>query len=114
MRAWVRGGGAFVGVGEPSSAPRFQTGRFFQLADVIGVDEERYQTLSVDKYFPPVGAGPLHHRRCAGRPGGPARLRNDRLPHPAERLRRRPVHQAVGRHRFQANPCSTRIRSMKT
>ena len=54
VRAWVRGGGAFVGVGEPSSAPRFQTGRFFQLADVIGVDEERYQTLSVDKYFPPV------------------------------------------------------------
>ena len=54
VRACVRGGGAFVGVGEPSSAPRFQTGRFFQLADVIGVDEERYQTLSVDKYFPPV------------------------------------------------------------
>ena len=54
VRAWVRGGGAFVGVGEPSSAPRFQAGRFFQLADVIGVDEERYQTLSVDKYFPPV------------------------------------------------------------
>ncbi len=54
VRAWVRGGGAFVGVGEPSSALRFQTGRFFQLADVIGVDEERYQTLSVDKYFPPV------------------------------------------------------------
>ena len=54
VRAWVRGGGAFVGVGAPSSAPRFQTGRFFQLADVIGVDEERYQTLSVDKYFPPV------------------------------------------------------------
>ena len=54
LRAWVRGGGAFVGVGEPSSLARFQAGRFFQLADVIGVDEERYQTLSVDKYFPPV------------------------------------------------------------
>ena len=54
LRAWVRGGGAFVGVGEPSSLARFQAGRFFQLADVLGVDEERYQTLSVDKYFPAV------------------------------------------------------------
>ena len=54
LRAWVRGGGAFVGVGEPSSLARFQAGRFFQLADVLGVDEERHQTLSVDKYFPAV------------------------------------------------------------
>ena len=54
LRAWVRGGGAFVGVGEPSSLARFQAGHFFQLADVLGVDEERYQTLSVDKYFPAV------------------------------------------------------------
>ena len=54
LRAWVRDGGALVGVGEPSSLPRFQAGRFFQLADVLGVDEERFQTLSVDKYFPPV------------------------------------------------------------
>lgn len=52
LRAWVRGGGALVGVGEPSS--QWHQGRFFQLADVFGVDEERYQTLSVDKYFPPV------------------------------------------------------------
>lgn len=52
LRTWVRGGGAFVGVGEPSACP--WQGRFFQLADVLGVDEERYQTLSVDKYFPPV------------------------------------------------------------
>ena len=52
LRAWVRGGGALVGVGEPSS--QWWQGRFFQLADVLGVDQERYQTLSVDKYFPPV------------------------------------------------------------
>ena len=56
LRAWVRGGGALVGVGEPSSLARFSPGRFFQLADVFGVDEERFQTLSVDKYFPPVTA----------------------------------------------------------
>lgn len=54
LRAWVRGGGALVGVGEPSSLSRFSPGRFFQLADVFGVDQERYQTLSIDKYFPPV------------------------------------------------------------
>lgn len=54
LRAWVREGGALVGVGQPSALTGFQPGRFFQLADVLGVDEERFQTLSVDKYFPPV------------------------------------------------------------
>lgn len=54
LRAWVRTGGALLGVGEPSSLARSASGRFFQLADVLGVDEERFQTLSVDKYFPPV------------------------------------------------------------
>ncbi|KAA8819670.1 1,3-beta-galactosyl-N-acetylhexosamine phosphorylase [Bifidobacterium rousetti] len=53
IRAWVRSGGAFVGVGEPT-AVNGRGDRFFQLADVLGVDEERFQTLSVDKYFPPV------------------------------------------------------------
>lgn len=52
LRAWTRAGGALVGVGEPSS--QWFQGRFFQLADVFGVDEERFQTLSIDKYFPPV------------------------------------------------------------
>lgn len=52
LRSWVRAGGAFVGVGEPSSHTR--NGRFFQLADILGVEEERFQTLSVDKYFPPT------------------------------------------------------------
>ncbi|MCH4843336.1 1,3-beta-galactosyl-N-acetylhexosamine phosphorylase [Bifidobacterium pseudolongum] len=50
IRQWVRGGGAFVGVGQPSSTD--WQGRFFQLADVLGVDQERFQTLSVDKYWP--------------------------------------------------------------
>ena len=54
LRAWTRSGGALVGVGEPSAA-WFQ-GRFFQLSDIFGVDEERFQTLSVDKYFPPVAS----------------------------------------------------------
>lgn len=50
IRSWVRLGGGFLGLGEPT-ATSWQ-GRFFQLADVFGIDEERYQTLSVDKYFP--------------------------------------------------------------
>ena len=52
IRRWVRGGGAFVGVGQPTSSD--WQGRFFQLADVLGVDQERFQTLSVDKYWPAV------------------------------------------------------------
>lgn len=52
IRSWVRSGGAFVGVGQPASSER--PGRFFQLADILGVDQERFHTLSVDKYFPPV------------------------------------------------------------
>ena len=55
LRAWVRAGGAFVGVGQPSSTD--WQGRFFQLADVLGVDQERFQTLSVDKYWPQVSDG---------------------------------------------------------
>ena len=52
IRSWVRSGGAFVGVGQPASSER--PGRFFQLADILGVDQECFHTLSVDKYFPPV------------------------------------------------------------
>lgn len=52
IRAWVRAGGGLVGVGQPTATP--WQGRFFQLADVFGVDQERFQTLSVDKYFPAV------------------------------------------------------------
>ncbi|MDE5640138.1 MAG: 1,3-beta-galactosyl-N-acetylhexosamine phosphorylase, partial [Bifidobacterium castoris] len=52
IRRWVHGGGAFVGVGPPTSSD--WQGRFFQLADVLGVDQERFQTLSVDKYWPEV------------------------------------------------------------
>ena len=81
LRAWVRGGGGLVGVGEPSSLARFSPGRFFQLADVFGVDEERFQTLSVDKYFPavtprhfitedvPVDGAALEAAMAAGRAG---------------------------------------------
>lgn len=49
IREWVCGGGGFVGIGEPSAV--HHGGRFFQLADVLGVDKELGFTLSTDKYF---------------------------------------------------------------
>lgn len=39
-----------MGVGQPTALAR--QGRFFQLADVLGVDEEIYRSLNVDKYWP--------------------------------------------------------------
>ena len=49
VRAWVYRGGGFLGVGEPSAYHK--GGRYFQLADVLGVDKELGFTLSTDKYF---------------------------------------------------------------
>ena len=41
-------GGGFIGVGEPTACAK--NGRFFQLADVLGVDEEKSLSLNTDKY----------------------------------------------------------------
>ncbi|MDC7290305.1 1,3-beta-galactosyl-N-acetylhexosamine phosphorylase [Blautia schinkii] len=49
IRRWIYNGGGFLGVGEPSAY--HAGGRFFQLADVLGVDKELGFTLSTDKYF---------------------------------------------------------------
>lgn len=49
VRGWVYNGGGFVGVGEPGAV--HYGGRFFQLADVLGVDKELGYSLSTDKYF---------------------------------------------------------------
>lgn len=49
VRKWVYEGGGFLGVGEPAAFHK--GGRFFQLADVLGVDKELGFTLSTDKYF---------------------------------------------------------------
>ena len=48
VRAFVYRGGGFIGVGEPTAYEK--NGRYFQLADVLGVEEERGFTLSEDKY----------------------------------------------------------------
>ncbi|MEG1459006.1 MAG: 1,3-beta-galactosyl-N-acetylhexosamine phosphorylase [Acetivibrio sp.] len=49
LRKWVYNGGGFVGVGDPSAY--LKGGRFFQLADILGVDKELGYSLSSDKYF---------------------------------------------------------------
>lgn len=48
IREFVYSGGGFIGVGEPTAVSA--NGRYFQLADVLGVDEEVGYTLSEDKY----------------------------------------------------------------
>ena len=48
IRRFVYNGGGIIGVSEPA-AHQYQ-GRFFQLADVFGVEEERGFTLGYDKY----------------------------------------------------------------
>ena len=48
LRAWVREGHGFLGVGEPTAYAK--EGRYFRLADVLGVDKELGFTLGEDKY----------------------------------------------------------------
>lgn len=55
LRRWVYEGGGLVGIGEPTAAHK--NGRFFQLADVFGVDKELGFTLSTDKYFTEAQSG---------------------------------------------------------
>lgn len=50
LRRWVKDGHGFIGVGEPTAHACENDGRFFRLADVLGVDKERGFTLSDDKY----------------------------------------------------------------
>lgn len=52
VREWIYNGGGFVGIGEPSAYEK--GGRFFQLADALGVDKELGFTLHTDKYFKDV------------------------------------------------------------
>lgn len=48
IKGFVHKGGGFIGVGEPTAHQA--QGRFFQLANVLGVEEERGFTLGYDKY----------------------------------------------------------------
>ncbi|GAA0419507.1 1,3-beta-galactosyl-N-acetylhexosamine phosphorylase [Virgibacillus salarius] len=49
IREWVYHGGGFIGIGEPTAYHR--EGRYFQLADVLGVEKELGFSLSTNKYF---------------------------------------------------------------
>jgi len=49
VRKWIYEGGGFIGIGEPAAV--HHGGRYFQLADVLGVDKELGFSLSTDKYF---------------------------------------------------------------
>lgn len=49
IRKWVYEGGGFIGIGDPTAV--HHGGRYFQLADILGVDKELGYTLSTDKYF---------------------------------------------------------------
>lgn len=48
VREFVYNGGGFIGVGEPA-AYQWQ-GKFFQLDDILGVEEEHGFNLNTDKY----------------------------------------------------------------
>lgn len=48
IREFVYNGKGFIGVGEPAAYNK--GGRFFQIADILGVDKELGFTLSTDKY----------------------------------------------------------------
>ena len=48
VRAYVYAGGGLIGIGEPTAV--LANGRFFQLADVLGVDEEKSLSMSRYKY----------------------------------------------------------------
>lgn len=48
LKAFVHKGGGFIGIGEPSAYQH--SGRYFQLASVLGVEKETGFTLGYDKY----------------------------------------------------------------
>ncbi|PTY06660.1 1,3-beta-galactosyl-N-acetylhexosamine phosphorylase [Opitutaceae bacterium EW11] len=48
LTAWVAKGGGLVGVAEPSAVP--QTGEFFRLGPVLGVDRDRGERLALSRY----------------------------------------------------------------
>lgn len=52
IRRFVREGGGLIGIGEPSAYPK--NGRYFQLADLLGVEREMGFSLSENKPWHPV------------------------------------------------------------
>jgi len=52
IREFVHNGGGFIGIGEPSA--KLYEGRYFQLAEILGVDRELGFTLSYTQYDEPI------------------------------------------------------------
>ena len=48
VREYIANGGGFIGINEPSAL--LKGGRFFQLADALGVDEEKGYSIFVNRY----------------------------------------------------------------
>lgn len=48
IKTFVANGGGFVGIGEPTSID--YQGKYFQLSDVLGVEEERGRTIMFNRY----------------------------------------------------------------
>ena len=65
VREFVYNGGGFIGVGEPA-AHQWQ-GKFFQLDDVLGVEEEHGFNLNTDKYNWEEHKRPFYPAGCRGR-----------------------------------------------
>ncbi|MDO5672564.1 MAG: 1,3-beta-galactosyl-N-acetylhexosamine phosphorylase [Actinomycetaceae bacterium] len=88
LRAWVAGGGGFIGVGEPSAHKVHKPGastHFFQMADVLGVDKELGQGLSSRR--PQTALG--NHYVLDGSekaPGGKTRLELDQTAEDAKNV----------------------------
>jgi len=48
LTQWVRGGGGFIGIGEPSADP--EPGQLFKLSHLMGLDRDRGERLANGKY----------------------------------------------------------------
>ncbi len=56
LTRWVQRGGGFIGIAEPSAAPR--AGQLFALSHVLGLDRDRGERLANGKYKFDVSKGP--------------------------------------------------------
>lgn len=64
VRAYVYAGGGLIGIGEPTAV--LANGRFFQLSDVLGVDEEKSFSMSRYKYNRETVSGHFILEDCKG------------------------------------------------
>lgn len=56
LTQWVAEGGGFIGIAEPGAVP--ETGQFFKLSHVLGVDRDRGERIGLGKYKYTLETGP--------------------------------------------------------